>query len=67
MDLEKKIGMLEEQNRLFEKMYKKDIAELQSELEKVKADRDMWKKRSEDMSMRDKTETTRINRQLRHI
>ena len=67
MDLEKKIAMLEEQNRLFEKMYKKDIAELQSELEKVKAERDMWKKRSEDMSMRDKSETTRINRQLRHI
>lgn len=67
MDLTKRIELLEDQNRLIEKMYKRDIAALQEQLKQVERERDMWKKRSEDMSRRDKTETTRIAKQLRHV
>lgn len=67
MDLAKQIELLEDQNRLIEKMYKRDIAALQEQLRQVERERDMWKKRSEDMSRRDKTETTRIAKQLRHV
>lgn len=67
MDLTNQIELLEDQNRLIEKMYKRDIAALQEQLKQVERERDMWKKRSEDMSRRDKTETTRIAKQLRHV
>lgn len=74
MDPEKELELVKEQNRLIEKMYKRDITALQEELGQVKSELDKvsrkyddLKKQVADAKAQGKQDIEKLRRYLRHV